>query len=221
MNRQGRPQYLLVLGSLAIVFLLCAASGCASNEAGTTATLSISPATTDATASSTAAEPAAPSTTLSPSAFRNPFIEHSYLKAQPVDLSKVTNLSRATLSAAQKEVLARQSFVAVISPADEQPWKFWQVYESARYRGIPLLVTTDSVLNTYHGLFDTLLQRMEERALFDQAVSMTEALYAAASDQWNTATDADCQGGCPPQYGLFRRGQFPAQGGKRRARCGR
>ena len=30
---------------------------------------------------------------------------------------------------------------------------------------------------------------MEEAALFDQAVAMTEALYAAASDQWNTATD--------------------------------
>jgi hypothetical protein len=30
---------------------------------------------------------------------------------------------------------------------------------------------------------------MEKAALFDQAVAMTQALYAAASDQWNTATD--------------------------------
>ena len=118
-----------------------------------------------------------------------PYDEPGYLDPQPVDLSAVTNLGTATLSDAQKQVLARQSFVAVAPPAGEQSWKFWQVYESARYQGLPLLVTTDSVLNAYHGLFDTLLQRMEEKALFQQAQVMTEALYAAASDQWNTATD--------------------------------
>ncbi len=63
------------------------------------------------------------------------------------------------------------------------------MYESARYQGLPLLVTTDSVLNAYHGLFDTLLQRLEEESLFAQAVVMTEALYDAASDQWNSAAD--------------------------------
>jgi hypothetical protein len=192
MKRQGRPQYLLGLGSLIIVSLLLAATGCASSQVDTTATLSISPGTTMASTSSTAVETpgASTSTSLSPSAFRSPFVEQSYLESQPVDLSKVANLTRATLTEAQKKVLARQSFVAVVPPADEQPWKFWQVYESARYQGLPLLVTTDSILNTYHGLFDTLLQRMEERALFDQAVTMTEALYAAASAQWNAATDA-------------------------------
>ena len=30
---------------------------------------------------------------------------------------------------------------------------------------------------------------MEEAALYDQAMAMTDALYASASDQWNTATD--------------------------------
>ena len=71
-------------------------------------------------------------------------------------------------------------------------------------------MTTDSVLNAYHGLFDTLLQRMEEEALFDQAVVMTEALYAAASDQWNTATDPSSQGGGAAQHGLLLRGGLAA-----------
>src|SRR3990172_4887933 len=102
---------------------------------------------------------------------------------------RTQRVDQVGLSDAQKEVLARQSFVAVASPAGEESWKFWQVYESARYQGLPLLVTTDSVLNAYHGLFDTLLQRMEEQALFEQAVLMTDALYAAASDQWNAASD--------------------------------
>jgi len=112
-----------------------------------------------------------------------------YVDSQPVDPDAIVNLADAGLTDAQKEVLARQSFVAVIQDPLNGPWKFWQVYETARYQGLPALVTTDSLLNAYHGLFDTLLQRMEEAALFDQAVAMTEALYAAASDQWNIATD--------------------------------
>jgi len=118
-----------------------------------------------------------------------PYAEPGYLDPQPVDLAAIINLGTVPLSDAQKQVLARQSFVAVTAPAGEQPWKFWQLYETSRYQGLPLLVTTDSVLNAYHSLFDTLLQRMEEAALFDQAVVMTEALYAAAFDQWNAATD--------------------------------
>ena len=113
----------------------------------------------------------------------------AYLDSQPVDLEAITNLESADLSDAERQVLARQSFVAVGLPSEETAWKFWQVYETARYQSLPLLVTTDSMLNAYHGLFDTLLQRMEESALSDQAVAMTEALYAAAADQWDTAAD--------------------------------
>lgn len=115
--------------------------------------------------------------------------EPDYLPAQAVDLSQIVNLATAGLTEPEQQMLARQSFVAVGLPADERPWRFWQVYESARYQGLPLLVTTDSLLNAYHGLFDTLLQRMEEGSLYAQAEVMTEALYAAASDQWNSAAD--------------------------------
>jgi hypothetical protein len=115
--------------------------------------------------------------------------EPPYLEPTAVDPASVQGLDKAGLTDAAKGVLARQSFVAVGGPAGERPWRFWQVYENARYQGLPFLITTDSVLNAYHGLFDTLLQRLEEESLFAQAVVMTEALYEAASEQWNTATD--------------------------------
>ena len=115
--------------------------------------------------------------------------EGAYLDSQPVDLAAVVNLDLAELSDAEKQVLARQSFVAVGLPPEGTAWKFWQVYEDARYRGLPVLITTDSLLNAYHGLFDTLLQRMEEAALFDQAAAMTESLYSHTYDQWTAATD--------------------------------
>ena len=91
-----------------------------------------------------------------------PYVEPAYLDSQPVDLAAITNLGEAPLTEAQKQVLARQSFVAAVQDPINGPWKFWHVYETARYQGLPVLVTTDSLLNAYHGLFDTLLQRMEE-----------------------------------------------------------
>ncbi len=121
------------------------------------------------------------------------FAEPPYLDSQPVDLAAITNLDLVTLTDAQKETLARQSFVAAAQSPESTlgsgPWKFWHVYETARYQGLPLLVTADSVLNAYHGLFDTLLQRLEEAALYSQALDMSQILYNAASEQWNTATD--------------------------------
>jgi len=119
-----------------------------------------------------------------------PWQEPPYLEPQPLDLAAVVNLDRVSLGETEKELLARQSFVAIAQePGKEQPWKFWQVYEAARYQGLPRLVTTDSFLNAYHGLFDTLLQHLEENALFAQALAMTEALYTASSAQWNEAAD--------------------------------
>lgn len=112
-----------------------------------------------------------------------------YLDAQQVDLTAITNLDKAELSEAEKQILARQSFVAIAKPVQESAWKFWTIYEDARYQGLPVLITTDSLLNAYHNLFDTLLERMEEAALFDQLVAMTQALCSSASDQWSAATD--------------------------------
>jgi hypothetical protein len=117
-----------------------------------------------------------------------------YVNRQPVDLAAITNLDLADLSDAEKQVLARQSFVAVGLPAEETVWKFWNIYENARYQGLPVLITTDSVLNAYHSLFNTLLQRMEEAALFDQLVRMTQELYTAAYDQWSASTDPTVKG---------------------------
>lgn len=172
---------------LVVLVILCAGlalAGCAKKSTTTS---------TGASASVTTGAPAdAGSTTSSssPSAgLPGPFKEPAYADPQPVDLAAISNLSLADLTDAQKETLARQSFVAAVQDPESGPWKFWHVYETARYQGLPALITTDSVLNAYHGLFDTLLQRMEEAALFDQALSMTQALYAAASAQWNQAAD--------------------------------
>ncbi|MCE5253572.1 MAG: DUF3160 domain-containing protein [Actinomycetia bacterium] len=173
---------------VSVVLLLCMglpAAGCGKTSADTTSTDSSGSVTTGASSGTSGTT----SSSARPAVTSGPFAEPDYLDPQPVDPAAIADLDRAGLSDTQKQVLARQSFVAVMQDPTNGPWKFWQVYETARYQGLPLFVTTDSVLNAYHGLFDTLLQRLEEAALYDQALTMTQALYAAASDQWNTATD--------------------------------
>ncbi|OFW61935.1 MAG: hypothetical protein A2133_06950 [Actinobacteria bacterium RBG_16_64_13] len=170
---------LVIIVVAGIVVAGCEKEPVETSTTGTSGEVSSTSTTGDGTTAST----------VPPATLTGPYAEPAYLPSQPVDLAAITNLDKVTLSEAQKQVLARQSFVAAAQSPENGPWKFWQVYETARYQGLPVLVTTDSLLNAYHGLFDTLLQRMEEAALYNQAIVMTDALYASASDQWNTATD--------------------------------
>jgi hypothetical protein len=180
-----RPLVVMYLSVVALLLATLALAGCGSAATTTSSAVPAGPVTTGASTG-----PFAPAEgAVAPADMAGPYKEPAYLDPQPVDLAAVTNLEAAGLTDAEKQVLARQSFVAVDLPPEGTAWKFWQVYETARYQGLPALVTTDSILNAYHGLFDTILQRMEETALFDQAVAMSEALFAGASDQWTSATD--------------------------------
>lgn len=150
--------------------------GCTDTGQPTTSTAGPVSATTSTTAQNVVAQ-------------AKPFPTPAYVEPTPVDVGSVTNIDKVQLTSAQKEALARQGFVAAGDLGDYQPLKFWHVYEEARYRGVPLLVTTDAVLNAYHTIFDTTLQYLEETTFLKRAVSMSEALQSASSDQVNTATD--------------------------------
>ncbi|MBU2602954.1 MAG: DUF3160 domain-containing protein [Actinobacteria bacterium] len=117
-----------------------------------------------------------------------PFPGPEYVDPAPVNLAEVTNSGRVVLDPAAQAILERQGFVATNFTDGWVPWKFWQIYEEARYAGVPALVTTDAVLNSYHSVFAMTLQRLEETEFFTQLEVMSEKLQAAASDQVNEAT---------------------------------
>lgn len=192
-TRQKQRASTAVILTILSILILAAPLGLAACGSTTSTTQSSSTTPTDTatlpSTSDTTNPPVSQEVSGLPLAY-GPWQEPPYLGPQSVDLSAVVNLSRAELPEKVKEVLARQSFVAVAPSLDQSwPWKFWHVYEIHRYRGLPPLVTTDSFLNAYHELFDALLQYLEETRLFDQAVAMTDALYAAASAQYNEAAD--------------------------------
>ena len=103
----------ILIGVIVVIVLVVIAvlgvgvAGCAKKavDSSTTST------SEGATSTSTTADGTTGST-VPPATLTGPYVEPAYLDSQPVDLTAITNLDKVTLSEAQKQVLARQSFVA-------------------------------------------------------------------------------------------------------------
>ena len=84
------------------------------------------------------------------------------------DLGNVTNAGDFTLSDDVKALLVKNAFVVV--PADWQ--EFYPLYEGNRYNQIPSFITTDSMLHSYHLMFDDMLKKLEEDKLTAELKSL-------------------------------------------------
>ncbi|MGC9522656.1 MAG: DUF3160 domain-containing protein [Anaerolineae bacterium] len=78
------------------------------------------------------------------------------------------------LSEAQLERLATDGFV--VSPGTER--EFFTLYEKARYRNVPIFVTSDSLLHIYHLLFDKVLRTAEVEFFIPLLRDLNEGLLA-------------------------------------------
>lgn len=108
----------------------------------------------------------------------------------PADLSGVTGLDYADIDAAGRALLAKNLFFARPSGDDQ----ICDIYKRCKESGQPVFVTTDSVLHTYHILFDYLLRRAEAGRLIpaineltglmlDESVAQLGACPAEVRDQ--------------------------------------
>ncbi len=79
-----------------------------------------------------------------------------------------------------RAALERNGFVVV-------PWgtqtDFLEVYKELRRRGIPLFVTSDTLLHFYHVQFDDILMQVETNEFFPDLTTLTEVLLAQAKVQ--------------------------------------
>lgn len=102
------------------------------------------------------------------------------LVADPIapDLSNVLNYF-----ALSPDQLARlgQSGV-VVSPGVEK--EFFTVYEKGRYDNVPLFVTSDSLLHSYHLIFDKVLRTAERQAFIPLLQDLNTAMLAQADAQY-------------------------------------
>jgi hypothetical protein len=70
----------------------------------------------------------------------------------------------------------------VVSPGVEK--EFFTLYERARYDNVPIFVTSDSLLHSYHLLFDKVLRTAETSHFIPLLAELNQALLAQAEAQY-------------------------------------
>ncbi|RZN44749.1 DUF3160 domain-containing protein [archaeon] len=88
---------------------------------------------------------------------------------EPYDFDPV-NADIFSLSPEQASFLQANGFVCLPSSSDVL---FHEYYQSLARRDIPIFVTTDSVLHSYHILFDYSLRLMEQDVFYDDIITLT------------------------------------------------
>ena len=112
--------------------------------------------------------------------------------ALPLDSAKVENwnairpLYLAGKDAAQAEKLLKQNgFVATGFGGDNVS----DFYERLQKQGVPIFVTSDSLLHLYHIQFGETLKEIEEREFFQDALALAKTLFEASVKQQGEFAD--------------------------------
>jgi len=72
----------------------------------------------------------------------------------------------------------------VVSPGTEK--EFFTVYEKARYDNVPVFVTSDSLLHSYHLIFDKVLRTAERQAFIPLLSELNQAMLAETDAQYQS-----------------------------------
>ncbi len=70
----------------------------------------------------------------------------------------------------------------VVSPGTEK--EFFSVYEQARYANVPIFVTSDTLLHSYHLIFDKVLRTAERQSFIPLLSDLNAALLAETDAQY-------------------------------------
>lgn len=92
------------------------------------------------------------------------------------DISNVRNAF--LLSKIQMERLGKDGFV--VNPGNEK--EFFALYEKARYDNVPIFVTSDSLLHSYHLLFDKVLRAAEAEHFFPLLKGLNQAMLVKTDE---------------------------------------
>jgi len=82
-----------------------------------------------------------------------------------------------------QDYLKEHDFV-VVSGDSKKMDTFTAAYKQMNEKHVPVFVTSDSVLHTYHVFFDDTLRKIEEQYLYDAALSATRAMLERSMEQY-------------------------------------
>jgi hypothetical protein len=110
----------------------------------------------------------------------------------PLNLSTITNIENVTakfgLNETEEELLETNGFVVIDYGQKDD---IVAPYEDIKESGIPIFVTTDTLLHLYHIQFNEILKGIEEREFFDALVDMSNAMLEQSIHDYETFEDAD------------------------------
>ncbi|MCK4348274.1 MAG: DUF3160 domain-containing protein, partial [Thermoplasmatales archaeon] len=86
------------------------------------------------------------------------------------------NIENFYLAETQKKILEENGFVVI--PAYSK--QFYEVYKGCRENNIPIFVTTDSMLHTYHIMYDYTLRILEVKKFLEDLETLTQSMLDAS-----------------------------------------
>ena len=110
----------------------------------------------------------------------------------PLNLSNVTNIGDITsefrLNKIKKDVLENNGFVIVDYGSVND---IVEPYEDIRVKGVPIFVTSDTLLHLYHVQFDEILKGIEERAFFDELLDLSKTMFDQSTQDYERFTEPE------------------------------
>ena len=116
----------------------------------------------------------------------------------PLTTSEISNYKEFTqnisLTSESKDLLYKNGFVVLENKAagnifQSGPTRVDESYKNLKVAGIPIFITSDSLLHLYHIQFDETLKRIEEKELFDELWKLDKALLEASIDDYNKSVE--------------------------------
>ncbi|MHC1605426.1 MAG: DUF3160 domain-containing protein [Candidatus Methanofastidiosia archaeon] len=101
-------------------------------------------------------------------------------KCKPYDFNP-DNIDNFLLSNDQKSFLLENGFVVVPSYDDVL---FYKYYKNLKEQNIPIFVTTDSILSSFHILYDYSLRIVEQNYFYEDLIHLTLAMRDASEIQY-------------------------------------
>jgi len=116
------------------------------------------------------------------------------LPLQTKDISNYQEFSeKIKLSPEALSLLEKNGFAVIPTPENigKQPDDFAAFYSDLKWKDLPIIITTDSLLHYYHIFFDTTLMKLERDLFYDDIWEVSEELLEDSVRIYNTAEDED------------------------------
>ena len=107
-------------------------------------------------------------------------------RLEPYDFS-AENIDSLFLTGQQLAMLLSDGFV--ISPYASD-MLFHEYYAAVERQGMPIFITTDAMLHTFHIIYDYSLRELETNVFFGEIIGLSEAMLAASISQYESVPEA-------------------------------